>query len=232
MSPTYKFNAQSSFYKCDQAPQLTSRHRNEETTYDYGEPRSRFLFAHDEKETTVENTNTNNNNRPVQAFRKPAFLGINGSNNTYKFMANASVKPISGGLDESPSSPKVFCHEGTNSRRSSSAASSLERDETQPNHFGAKQEEEEENDEDDEEEEGDLTDNNLNLTTKPMNTPAGFCNMSGASLPDDDQDQEHVIEIGQNHEKSSNNLELGILDLENFISEFYNPKQVCESRNF
>ena len=74
--------------------------------------------------------------------------------------------------------------------------------------------------------------NELNVTTKPMNTPAGFGCVSGASMIDANEDEttttdadESVFEkkptAQQDESFSSSSNKLALDDLESFISEFY-----------
>lgn len=72
--------------------------------------------------------------------------------------------------------------------------------------------------------------NNLNITTKPMNTPAGLASISGASIidisTDNDQENEDEDQVGnyndQNASVKENCLYLDF-DLENFIKENFQP---------
>ena len=210
-------------------------------TYEYDSTKQ---FLSEGNNSDLSNNNNNNNNTHIMVMTnnsnfnsiKPAFL------NSYKFMLSNAVNVntkdthatninINSTNTSILYSPKVFNHEGTNSRYSS--ASSLDQDEANARQYNESFNncnKEESNDGEGEEDNANLTNNNLNLTTKPMNTPAGIGSMSGTSLIDDEEDEEEGEKSGSKRNsnnkltnKSSNNLELGILDLENFISELYAP---------
>jgi trimeric autotransporter adhesin len=237
----------------------TVHYQNLNDTYEYEAPK-KFL-TEEENTPTIQTTNINSNQQFNQS--KPAFL------NSYKFMTNNTSSNsnaisskdaiVNSNINSTNTSilysPKVFQHEGTNSRYSS--ASSLEQDddddqeEKTNSHFNnnyVSNTKEEEEDED--EENANLTNSNLNTTTKPMNTPAGLASMSGTSLIDDDNESKDEEEDDADEKsssssssnklanKSSNKLELGILDLENFISELYaqstngSPAKLDEEEEF
>ena len=83
------------------------------------------------------------------------------------------------------------------------------------------------------EEENEENDNELNITTKPMNTPAGFGCVSGASMIDANTSNEDTTtdvdesvfekkpSAQQDESFSSSSNKLALDDLESFISEFY-----------
>ena len=259
MSPTYKFNYPTqpfNYENTNTQNDTTSNNKNNTSAYD--EAPKQFLT--ESKDTHFDATKYQTSFRPTSNFStsanannasssmsKPAFL------NSYKFMSH-TLKDESATNNNSATnsilySPKVFQNEGTNSRYSS--ASSLDHEEIPYNRQEDKHddddeeeaeeaEEEECQNQDQEEDPADQTGNNLNLTTKPMNTPAGFGSMSGASLIEDDEESSSnshsnrsssasqkniasllVHENAASELESTNKLELGILDLENFISELY-----------